>query len=260
MSFQRREVPALGREVLRLGLACNYGLDAKGFDEALERGVNYVFWTALKTRHLRASFRAALRRDRERLVVATGPSLGYFGGNVRSGCEKYLKQLGVDYLDVFHLFWLGVGSALTDGTLDALRKLKEEGKIRAIGVSIHDRLRAGALVADSPIDVFMIRYNAAHPGAEREVFPSLSRRQPAVVAYTATSWRRLLRAPSGWTGKVMSAGDCYRFNLSNPHVDLTLFGPGNGEHLREALAALERGPLTPEEEAWMRPFGRAVHG
>ena len=35
----------------------------------------------------------------------------------------------------------------------------------------------------------MIRYNAAHPGAERDIFPHLEARRPAVVAYTATSWR-----------------------------------------------------------------------
>ena len=40
----------------------------------------------------------------------------------------------------------------------------------------------------------MIRYNAAHPGAEQDVFPHLAARQPAVVAYTATSWRKLLPA------------------------------------------------------------------
>jgi aryl-alcohol dehydrogenase-like predicted oxidoreductase len=260
MSFQRRLVPALGRKVFRLGLACNYGIDARGFEEGLERGIDYVFWTALRTRHLREPLRAALRRDRQKLVVATGPSLGWFGGNVRRGCEKLLRDLGTDYLDVLHLFWLGTTSALTEGTLEALQKLKEEGKIRTIGTSIHDRERAGRLVADSPIDLFMIRYNAAHPGAERDVFPSLERRKPAIVAYTATSWRKLLQAPRGYDGPVMTAGDCYRFNLTSPHVDLTLSGPANVEQLRESLDAIAKGPLTAEEESWMRAFGQRVHG
>ncbi|MBI2387983.1 MAG: aldo/keto reductase [Deltaproteobacteria bacterium] len=260
MSFHRRHVPALGREVFRLGLACNYGIDARGFDEALERGIDYVFWTSMRTGHLKEPLRDALRRDRQKLVVAAGPTIAWFAGNVRRGCEKLLRELGTDYIDVLHLFWLGKTSALTEGTVDALRALKEEGKIRAIGTSIHDRVRAGKLVADSPIDLFMIRYNAAHPGAERDVFPHLARRKPAIVAYTATSWRKLLKAPRGWTGPVMTAGDCYRFDLSNPHVDLTLTGPANAEQLRETLAALEKGPLTPDEEAWMRAFGQRVHG
>lgn len=90
--------------------------------------------------------------------------------------------------------------------------------------------------------------------------PTTAARKPAVVAYTATSWRNLLRAPKGWSGPVMTAGDCYRFCLSNPHVDVVLTAPASGAQLRESLAALEKGPLSADEEKWMREFGRAVHG
>jgi aryl-alcohol dehydrogenase-like predicted oxidoreductase len=259
-SFTRRHVPALGRDVFRLGLACNYGIDAKGFDAAIERGMDYVFWTRFKTAHLEASLKKALRERRNRIVVAAGPTLGFFEGNVRRGAEDLLRKLGTEYIDVFHLLWLGTTSALTDGTVAALTKLKEEGKIRAIGTSIHDRERAGRLARESPIDLFMIRYNAAHPGAEKDIFPHLEARHPAVVAYTATSWKKLFRRPRGWTGPVMTAGDCYRFCLTSSHVDITLTGPANQAQLEETLAALDRGPLTPEESAWMRAFGARVHG
>ncbi len=260
MSFTRRYVPALGREVHRLGLACNFGIDAAGFDEGLERGMDTILWTWMRTGHLRPSLRAALARDRARHVVLAGPTIGYFAGNIRRGVERTLRDLNTDYLDVLMLFWLGKTSALTPGTIEAALRLKEEGKVRAIGTSIHDRVRAGQLAVDSPIDLFMLRYNAAHPGAERDVFPHLHQRKPAVVAYTATSWRKLLRAPRGWDGPPMSAGDCYRFCLSSPHVDLTLTGPANVEQLRESLAALERGPLSEEEERYVRSFGAHVHG
>jgi len=106
----------------------------------------------------------------------------------------------------------------------------------------------------------MIRYNAAHPGAERDIFPYLATRQPAVVAYTATAWRKLLKRPDGWQGPAMTAPDCYRFCLSNPNVDVVLTGPKTNAELEMNLAGLGRGPLAPEEETWMREFGRAVHG
>ena len=99
-----------------------------------------------------------------------------------------------------------------------------------------------------------------HPGAEREIFPHRREDKPTILAYTATSWRKLLKRPSGWTGNVMTAGDCYRFQLSNPHVDLALTGPANAEQLRENLDALEKGPLSEDEAKWMRAFGHAVHG
>jgi aryl-alcohol dehydrogenase-like predicted oxidoreductase len=265
-SFVHKTVPALGRSVHRLGLALNYGIDARGLEAAIERGVNYLFWTPLRTGRLMPTLRRALATRRERLVIATGPGPSYFGGSVRRGAERRLRALQVDTIDVFHLFWLGVSSAWTDATVEELVRLKEEGKVRSIAVSIHDRPRAAKLIETSPLDLYMLRYNAAHPGAEREVFPSIDRtvlgnaRRPAVVAYTATSWRRLLRRPHGWSGPVMTAGDCYRFCLSNPYVDVTLTGPKTLAELEASLGAIEKGPLSTEEDEWMRKFGAAVHG
>jgi aryl-alcohol dehydrogenase-like predicted oxidoreductase len=81
-----------------------------------------------------------------------------------------------------------------------------------------------------------------------------------VVAYTATAWRRLLRRPRGWADPVATAGDCYRFCLTSPHVDVVLTGPRSAGELRESLAALEKGPLSGAEMAFLRRFGAAVHG
>ncbi|HEY3356332.1 MAG TPA: aldo/keto reductase [Polyangia bacterium] len=257
--FLHREVPALGRTVHRLGLSGAGDLDEGGVAAAFDRGVEYVFWTP-RYRALTKALKPRLARDRERFVVATGPLLGYFGGSVRRAAEKLLTELGTDYLDVFQLFWLGKMSAWTSATVGELTRLKEEGKVRAIGVSIHDRPRAGRLAADSPLDLLMIRYNAAHPGAERDIFPHLTARRPAVVAYTATSWRKLLKSPRGWQGRVPTAGDCYRFCLTSPHVDVVLCAPATRAQLDEDLRAVEQGPLAGEELAFMREFGAKVHG
>ena len=120
--------------------------------------------------------------------------------------------------------------------------------------------QAGRLAEESPLDLLMIRYNAAHPGAEKDIFPHLAKRKPAVVAYTATRWRGLLKRPKNWNGPVMTAGDCYRFCLSNPHVDLVLTGPKNRRQLRENIDYLrEKGPLSEEEDRWIRDFGQVVH-
>jgi aryl-alcohol dehydrogenase-like predicted oxidoreductase len=258
VEFQHRELSAVGKRVFRLGLAANFGIDEAGVRAAFDRGVNYVFFTPRGS--MARPLRDALARDRDKLVVAAGTTIGWFGGSVRRSAERTLNKLGVSHLDVFQLSWLGVGAAWNDGTLSELRHLKESGKVRALGVSIHDRVRAGKLAEDSPLDLLMIRYNAAHPGAEHDIFPHLAKRQPSVVAYTATSWRKLLKRPAGWDGKIPSAGDCYRFCLSSPHVDVVLTGPATSAQLDENLAALDRGPLTVEEDTWMRAFGKVVHG
>ena len=57
----------------------------------------------------------------------------------------------------------------------------------------------------------------------------------------------------------LRARDCYRFVLSNPDFDVCMSGPSDDAQMHEALAALDEGPLSPEEEARIRRIGRCVH-
>ena len=257
--FLYRDVSALGPRVFRLGLATNYGVEGVDVEWALERGINYIFWTP-NARQVTPSLKSALKHDRESLILACGPTTGYFGEGIRRACERMLKKLGTDYIDIFQLFWLGRTSAWTPSTIEALVSLRDSGKVRAIGVSIHDRKRAGKLAQDSPLDMLMVRYNAAHTGAEQDIFPHIAKSKTTIVAYTATRWRGLLKRPKGWNGSVMTASDCYRFCLSNPHVDIVLTGPKNRQQLQENIDSLrEKGPLSAEENSWIRDFGQRVH-
>jgi len=253
-----RELPGIGKRLFRLGLAGSFHLEEAGCREALER-VQYVFWSP-RMKTLTPALRDALARDRERYAVSAGPIFGYVPGAVRRATESALRTLGVSYLDVLQLYWLGKMSAFTGSVQEEMCRLREEGKVRALGVSIHDRPRAGRLADDSILDLLMIRYNAAHTGAEREIFPHLARRRPTVVSYTATAWRKLLRRPRGWKGRVPTAADCYRFCLSSPHVDIVLSGPRSVAEMRENLAAVDAGPLSGEEMTFLREFGRIAHG
>jgi aryl-alcohol dehydrogenase-like predicted oxidoreductase len=257
--FLHRTIPRWGKSVYRVGLAPSFGLSPDGIQEALEGPINYLFWSQ-GYKATAGVLRELLPKHRERLVIATGPTFAYFKGQVRKAIERSLRTLNTDYLDVVQIFWAGKMSALTAGVEAELVKLREEGKAKTIGLSIHDRPRAGRLAEQSIYDLLMIRYNAAHPGAETDTFPHLATRKPILVSYTATSWRKLLKAPRGWQGPPATAGDCYRFVLSNPHVDVVLCGPKNTQELRDNLRAIEQGPLSPAEMSRMRAYGKAVHG
>ncbi len=92
----------------------------------------------------------------------------------------------------------------------------------------------------------MIRYNMAHRGAEQEVFPFLPEKdRPGIIGFNATKHKTLLRRPKGWKADkpVPTAGDCYRFVLSNPSVDMVLAGPRSTQQIDEAIEAVEKGPL-----------------
>ena len=78
-------------------------------------------------------------------------------------------------------------------------------------------------------------------------------------AFTATRWGQLLNPalmPEG--ERTPTATDCYRFALSDPHVDVTLSGPNGGAQLDAAMAALDHGPLDEDELSWMRRVGAVV--
>ena len=110
-TFLQRDVPILGGRIRRVGLAATYGLDAAGVRAGLERGLNYVFWNPT-SRAMTQALKEYAPAHREKVVVATGPSLGYFPGSLRRRTESALRLLRTDYLDVLQLYWLGVTSAL----------------------------------------------------------------------------------------------------------------------------------------------------
>ena len=266
--FSFRNLPVIEKQVFRMGIAGNYGIDSSDVEWAAEQGANYWVWGA-SFKKVTAGIKEVIRKNREKNVVAL-LGWGFFGWQIRQSVEKALRKLNTDYLDVFKLGWLGRTSIYSQSIIDSLLKLKQEGKIKAIGTSIHDRQRAGQLTLDSELDLLMIRYNAKHTGAEEDIFPHLKKRNPAVVSYAALAWQQLIMPVKGiamapWPGskeetKVppLTPELCYRFVLSNPHVHLVLTGPKNREQLMMNFRAMQQGVLTREELNWIREYGQLI--
>ena len=142
--------------------------------------------------------------------------------------------------------------------------MKEKGLVRFIGISSHNRKLLGALAGEGEFDVLHLRYNAAHRGAEIEIFPFLAKeteKRPGTVVFTATRWGQLLKPKKMPPGeKPPTAADCYRFVLSNPAVDVCMSGAKTIEQMRENLAVLDGGPMTGAELERMRRIGDFVYG
>jgi len=266
--FSFRMLPVIEKRVFRMGIAGNYGLDSSDVELAAEQGANYWVWGA-SFKKVTAGIKEVIGKNREKNVVAL-LGWGFFGWQILKSVEKALQKLNTDYLDVFKLGWLGRTSFYSQGVVDSLLKLKQEGKIKAIGTSIHDRKRAGQLALDSELDLLMIRYNAKHTGAEEDIFPHLKKRNPVVVSYTALAWKQLINPVKGiemipWPDSKDKAKIppltpelCYRFVLSNPQVHLVLTGPKNREQLMVNFGAMQQGALTPEELNWIRQYGKLI--
>jgi aryl-alcohol dehydrogenase-like predicted oxidoreductase len=250
-----------GISVFRLGLSGTYRPSRKTVHKALNEGVNYFFCYGFDTQMIGA-LRELSAGQRERYVVASGLlSFPWWRQDPVRVVERRLRQLRTDYVDVFH--FLGVTrrkmSALR--VIDGLAALRASDKVRAVSVSTHDRRLAGELAADGVVDVLMVRYNAAHRGVEEDVFPHLMKHRPGLVSYTATRWGHLTKRPRGLSpvGRVPTAGECYRFVLSNPNVDVCLTAPSDLRQFEENLAAVRRGALGDDDMSFMREFGDVVY-
>lgn len=103
---------------------------------------------------------------------------------MRVACERSLRHLGTDYIDLYLLHWRGMTGAAA--TLDAFRALQREGKIRAFGVSNFNLRDLAEWQAAGPGEAAanQIIYNLVRRGAESDVLPWSRAHGMPVMAYS----------------------------------------------------------------------------
>ena len=263
--WERRPLGHSGLLASRLGIGSSFGLRRRDVEHAFERGVNYLYWGSIRRPGFGQAIRHLAKQHRDELVL-TVQSYARLPRLIIPSVEVALRRTGLDYFD--YLLLGSRNEVPTDDYLEVFELLRDRGKVRFLSLSTHNRpLLKEFLIADQQgqnafaYDMFMLRYNAAHRGAEQDVFPFVpDRPRPAIVAYTATRWGHLpdpQKMPPGETP--LSARDCYRFALSNPNVDLVLCGPANAEQMDEAISALVAGPLEQEERQRIERIGTYVY-
>ncbi len=252
-----------GLQVGRLGISSSFGAPAEAYEEAFERGCNYFTWgTFLKGRssQMKAAVKNICARGEQDNLVLAILSYAHNAFLTETFFVRGLKSLGIEYADVLILgyFPKRPPQKVIDGALN----LVEKGLVRFIGITSHNRKVFPQLYRESIFDIFHVRYNAAHRGAETDVFPELiGKDRPGLVSFTATCWNKLLNPKKTPPDeKTPSAVDCYRFVLSNPAVDICMMGAKTIAQMRENLTTLDYGPLTNEELNRMRRIGDFIYG
>jgi aryl-alcohol dehydrogenase-like predicted oxidoreductase len=260
---ERVPLGTTGLMVSRLGLAQGYGVPAAAIEKAYhEHGINYLYLSPfMNMGSMVEAVRNLAPRHRDDLcIVLARPLLR--GWRLERYVDKWLAKLGLEWAD---LLFQDVRKHLPSKVVDRVRRLQNGGKVRHFAISSHNRLLLGRIARGEeamPVDFFHVRYNAVHVGAEQDVFPHLGEEdRPGVVVYTATCWRKLLKpklVPEG--ERPLTAGECYRFVLSHPAVNVCITGPSTAERLEENLAALAAGPLDEDEMARARRIGAHIYG
>ncbi|MDP8208720.1 MAG: aldo/keto reductase [Candidatus Electryonea clarkiae] len=258
-SFLHTKLGRTDLDVHRLALSATYLPGKKAIHKALDAGVNLVLY-AWSEFQMKPVMRKVLASNRDKIVIlAAGRPILFGKPELSKSLDALLKKMSIDHVDVF-LCGMVLPKMWTE-IHDSLMQIRESGKARYVGISSHDRPFLGQLAREGEMDLLMVRYNAAHRGAEKDIFPYLQQHDPGVIAYTATRWRTLLKRPRDWppNGYLPTAGDCYRFTLSNPYVHACFTAPTNLKQLEENLRELEKGPMNEEELSFICEFGDAVY-
>ncbi|MEE9550593.1 MAG: aldo/keto reductase [Candidatus Binatia bacterium] len=240
--------------------------------------------------------RAVRDVPRDQVVISTkrfppSPNTTNPDGELRRGLEQSLRKLRTDYVDIYHLH--GITPEQYPYSLNtlapALVKLREEGKIRCLGIteafvpdSGHQMLHRA--VDDGCWDVVMVGFNMLNQTARNLVFPktlekgigvlvmfalrkALSR--PSRLKQVVTELKQKGLVPSSCNaesplefltrdGKASTIPDAdYRYCRHEPGTHVILTGTGNPEHLRANVESLLKPPLPEEDLLQLRGiFGR----
>jgi aryl-alcohol dehydrogenase-like predicted oxidoreductase len=189
----------------------------------------------------------------------------YTAANVRAGVEQSLRRLRTDRLDLVQVHMSPSVATMAAGhTIETLQALRDEGKVRFLGMSgilpnLPDQ------IAMDVFEVFQIPYSAlqreheelitaaAATGAGTLIRGGVARGAPA----EDKGWQRgPIGLPEGeGERRWESAGIdelldgmsrmefMLRFTLSHPDLSTTIVGTSNVDHLKANLAVAEKGPL-----------------
>jgi aryl-alcohol dehydrogenase-like predicted oxidoreductase len=282
--LERRQLGRTGLSVTTLGFgamdlggppAANEISDHEAgrvLNAVLDSGINFID-TAVCYGTSEARIGRAISHRRGEFVLATkcgclpGKPMGtphvHTAANIRAGVEHSLRTMRTDHIDValFH-HSLTRGAWEAEGALDKLLKMKQEGKLRFIGVS--GTLPNLAEQIDSGLfDVFQIPYSA------------LQREHEDIIAKASAAGAGIIirggvarGAPIDWNKRYyMLTGDelssrwdkarldellggmsriefMVRFAIAEPALDTTIIGTRNLDHLRDNVAAASKGPLS----------------
>lgn len=193
--------------------------------------------------------------------------------------ERSLCDLGTDRIDLYQVHWPAVEPEKTpiDETMAALLKLREQGKIRAIGVCNLSCAELEEYLACGAIASHQLRYSMLSRGPEKEMLPLCQKRNIATLTYmsleqglltgkigmdhefkdgefrTNAGWfpwlrpqnrRRVLDLLDGWRPLCVKhnctlAQLVLAWTLAQPGVTHVLAGARKPHHIRETAAAAD---------------------
>lgn len=261
------KISTLGFGAMRLPKKEVHGKDIYDEDKsieiihrAFELGVNYIdtapYYCEKKSEPIVGK---ALKGWRDRVYLSTkNPVEDDSGAHYRERLENSLRKLDVEYIDFYHMWgidWATFEEKINvkNGPMIEALKAKEEGLIRHISFSFHDKPENMIRLIDTGyFETVLCQYNLLDRGNEKSIEYAHDKGLGVVIMGPVGGGR--LGAPSEviknlLPGKVMSSAEtALRFVISNKNVSCALSGMGSIEMLEEnARIASNESQLNEEE-------------
>ena len=264
---------ALGKSGLRVSPIClGMTMSPETVVAAYEAGVNFFFVTGDLHWPLYDGIRKGLARlldgnpsRRDEIVVGV---VSYLDNPLFAALQFHEvigEVRGLERVDL-----LIAGAVASEQSfyprVEAMARARAAGQhgSRAIGASFHQRSLALVSEQYDMLDISFIRYNSAHPGARRDLFPYFrpARTSPvfnfkSTMSQVTREMFDTLNLPK--TYWIPSVCDYYRFVLTRPEMDGILCSPMTPDEVGQLARALEKGPLSREEEEYMIWLSSLVH-
>jgi aryl-alcohol dehydrogenase-like predicted oxidoreductase len=189
---------------------------------ALDAGVNWIDTAAVYgLGHSEEVVARALEGVRDRPYVFTKCSMVWDerrkighrlkADSVRRECESSLRRLRVDAIDLYQIHWPDPDEDIEEGWT-AMARLKEEGKVRNIGVSNFNVAQMRRAQAIAPITSLQPRYSLLHREIEEDILPFVARENIGVLAYSPMASGLLTGAMTAERIAALPADDWRRSN------------------------------------------------
>ena len=268
--MEARELGQTGLEVSRLGFGCmrlpahtdgkiNFSRATSLLREALELGVNFFDSAYIYNGgESEEAIGRAFQHCRDKVIIQTKIPFGDEEKPTeafRKMLETQLRRLRTDTIDILLIHDLRKRKWEVNGQnfLDMATKAKEQGLIRHLGLSSHDKVEnIHELIDTGHFEVILMQYNLMDlsflPAFEyaREKGLGTEVMGPVGGGRLSETSQEILGLASGKASS--SAEVCLRFVFSNPAVDVAFSGMSNSQQVKENVATAEVcEPFTDEE-------------
>ncbi|GHV47149.1 oxidoreductase [Spirochaetia bacterium] len=127
----------------------------------------------------------ALKEVRDRCIIASKVAKDHLlPDDIQKALENSLKCLGTSYLDLYYIHWPNDAIPL-EKTVTKLMQLKEQGLIKAIGVSNFSLAQLKEAVKYGEISAYQPEYNLLSRSIEKEIMPFCRENSISVFSYNS---------------------------------------------------------------------------